>query len=116
VPLVFVVFPSTVLFPRDNRTDAAVAMKRPVPLSVTLEFETLTVATPVELLCASMAVKLLNAEQFSTLSSAGAVVEEMATNPLKSNVAMLLLTKTFDPSAAVSPSPICPLAQPSIFT
>ena len=48
VPLVFIVFPSTVLFPRDIKTDVGPVLKRPVPLSVTVESETRTVAMPVE--------------------------------------------------------------------
>jgi hypothetical protein len=47
-PTMLVPFPSTVLFPRDWKTAGALPPKKPMPLSVTIELETLTVATPVE--------------------------------------------------------------------
>jgi hypothetical protein len=48
VPNVSVVFPSTVLSPRDKRIAGEPLLPRPVPLPITVEPDTLTVATPVE--------------------------------------------------------------------
>src|SRR5262249_6275504 len=96
-PDVSVPLPSTVLFPRDRSIAMERLFKRPVLLSVTVELETLTVATPVDVLCASMPTILFEATQLSIFSSAGALVIDKASKPLLLADAMLLRTVTLDP-------------------
>jgi hypothetical protein len=107
--VVLAVFPSTVLFPRDKKTAAApVKLSRPKLLSVMIELETLTVATPVELLCATIPLVLLDAIQFSTLSSAGADVLVAASKPMSPPEATLFRTVTLEFLRATIPSPALP--------
>jgi hypothetical protein len=54
VPCVLVAFPSTMLFPLESRTEVAPALRRPMLLSVTVELETLAMATLAEPLCTAM--------------------------------------------------------------
>ena len=66
------VLPSTVLLPRDKITAGKPRlgmMDKPVPLSVTIELDTLTTALPVDTLNEDMPVLLPDAEELSTLTS-----------------------------------------------
>jgi hypothetical protein len=75
-------------------------------LSVTVEFETLTVATPVETLSAMIPVRLLEAKQFSIFISTAALVVEKAIRAtlLLLPEATLFRMVTAEPSRARSPS------------
>src|SRR5215471_495632 len=105
VPIVLVVFPSTVLLLRErSKAEESLILTRPKTLCVTVQFETLTVTNPVEPLSAWIPLPLLDATQFSTSNSAGAVLEEEQSKPVPVlPEAKLLRTVTFELSSARSP-------------
>src|SRR5262249_38070365 len=104
VPIVSIPFPSTVLLPRDTKTAGEPALFSPAPLSVTVELEIRTIATPVERLWAATAAPpWLVATQLSMVSSADEAVLDCAINPTaRLSEATLLLSVTFEPSLASS--------------
>src|SRR5215470_165692 len=103
VPYVLLVFPSTVLLPRDKSTAGEPKFSRPIKLFVTVEFETLTVATPVERLCAAIPVLPWDATQLSTSISAAALLAVEQIKPKAQPEATLFRAVTVEPSSAKSP-------------
>jgi hypothetical protein len=82
VPDVSVPFPSTVLFPRESRSAREPRLRRPMPLSVAVELDTLTVAIPVELVTAKIQEPtLFEAMQLSIFTSTAAAESERAEKP-----------------------------------
>src|SRR5215471_1996445 len=102
VPEVFISFPCTVLFFRDRITDEVPRLLRPVPLFVTVQFETLTVAVKGAALSASIPSIPLDTTQFSMFISADAELHR-ARKPTASREAVLLRAVTDAPSVATSP-------------
>src|SRR5260370_31847913 len=115
VPDVLVALPSTVLFPRERRNDGPPRfwLRSPkVPLSVIVELETLTVATPVEPALTLTPSAPANATQPSIFSSAAADVPIKHSNAVPLSEARQLRSVTFDPGPVSAPvehaaSPTC---------
>ena len=83
MPDVSVPFPSTVLLPREMTTAGEPRFWSPTLLSVIVELDTLSVATPVEVLRADIPLSSLpDAWQFSTLTSASFVEEHCTRMPV----------------------------------
>ena len=67
--------PSTVLFPRDRNTAGELSVRIPkLALLVTVEFDNLTLATPVEIAEQETPTVLFDARQLSMFNSAAAAV------------------------------------------